>query len=146
MILLAFATPFVAGWGPLPDRVPLHYRLDGTPDGWGAHVTIHLLFAVAAIVSAGLLALTRVPHHYNYPIAITAENAEEQYRLARRLLLLLANVIPALFLYANLGTWRVATGLQSGLSPMFISFAVPAILTLVAGYFIAARRLATRKG
>lgn len=140
VILVAFVTPWIVGWGPLPDRVPMHYDAGGTVDRWGGRGSVYLLVAVAALTSFALLALTRIPNHYNYPFGITEENAERQYRMARRLVLLMANAVPSIFLYIYLATWRVATGHQPGLSPLFIVLAVGSVFALVLWYLIAAHR------
>ena len=53
-ILLSFALPIAAGWGPLPERVPLHYDADGTPDGWGTRGTTNLIVAIGMLTSISM--------------------------------------------------------------------------------------------
>jgi hypothetical protein len=140
LVLAGFLAPWVAGWGPLPERVPMHYGADGRVDRWGGAASIHLLAFVALVDTVGLLLLARVPHVYNYPFAITEANAAMQYRLARRLLLVVAILTNAMFLYIDLMTWRVALGFEEGLSPWFLFVVLTAIFVSLGWYFNAAWR------
>lgn len=140
VLLCGFTIPFLAGWAPLPERVPLHYGASGKADRWGGPGAAHLLVVVAVVTHVFVLVLTRYHHLFNYPVEITAENAQVQYRLARQLLFAVANVVTAIFLYVYLATWRVAAGLQQGLSPWFLLIALGAVLATIGWYLMAARR------
>ena len=84
--LLLAVLPIVKFWAVLPARIPIHFGLGGLPDAWADKVTIWMMPAVAAIIFAVLTAVSRYPHTFNYPIAITSENARRQYLLGRGLL------------------------------------------------------------
>ena len=140
VVLCGFAIPFLTGWAPLPERVPLHYGVNGKVDRWGGPGAIHLLVVVAVATHAFVLVLTRFPQLFNYPVEITAENAQLQFRLARRLMFAVADVVTAIFLYIYLATWRIAAGLQQGLSPWFLPIALGAVLATIGWYLAAARR------
>lgn len=141
LLLVGFLTPIAAGWGPLPDRVPLHYGVDGRVDRWGGAAAIHVLAGLALVVTVGLLLLARVPHVYNYPFEIIEANAAAQYRLARRLLLVIVILTNAMFLYINLMTWRVALGFRAGLSPWVLLAELAAVVLALAWYLTAASRV-----
>jgi hypothetical protein len=57
-----------------------------------------VVFVLGLVVFGALVLLTRVPHAYNYPWPITVENAERQYRTARRMVLAIQTVMTGLFL------------------------------------------------
>ena len=84
-ILLAVLL-IVQFWAVLPDRIPVHFGLEGLADAWGDKLTIWIVPAVAAIIFAVLTAVSRYPHTFNYPVPITSENARRQYLLGRGLL------------------------------------------------------------
>ncbi|MFN0157824.1 MAG: DUF1648 domain-containing protein [Bacteroidota bacterium] len=86
LVLIAPLLYIIAIWADLPETVPMHFRFDGTPDGWGSKYSIFLLIGVECIVYVGLTVLARFPHIYSYPWPITAENAQRQYTLARTLI------------------------------------------------------------
>ena len=73
-------------WPGLPVLVPLHFNAAGKVDGWGAKSTVWLLPVVGVVLALFLTVLSRFSHTFNYPCAITPENAEPQYRMARLLL------------------------------------------------------------
>lgn len=136
--LLALLLIVLFSWKLMPARVPIHYGLSGAPDAWGARELALVLPALAVLLYALLTAVAAVPHTFNYPWPITPQNAERQYRLARRMLLVLKNLIVLIFIVVFVKTWRTAVGTQTGLTPWFL----PVVLLLVAGvigwYFRAA--------
>ncbi|MHB9149410.1 MAG: DUF1648 domain-containing protein [Thermoleophilia bacterium] len=81
-----------AAWTSLPARVPLHFAVDGTPDGWGDRWTVWVLPAVAVVMNIGPAVLERYPRIYNYPVRITEANAARQYGLAVGLITLLRTI------------------------------------------------------
>jgi hypothetical protein len=99
-----------------------------------------MLFAITAIIDLGLLLLARVPHLYNYAVEITEANAPRQFLLARRLILSMANVTTAVFLYVYLATWRVAAGAADGLSPLFVFVVIAALVVVLAAYLTSSFR------
>lgn len=77
----------VQAWDRLPDRLPIHFGLSGRPDGWAGKWAIGLLPVVGVVLMGLLGGVDRFPQTWNYPVAITEENAGVQYQLARSLLL-----------------------------------------------------------
>jgi hypothetical protein len=76
----------VQSWDGLGDRIPVHFGFSGQPDAWGDKAAIWILPAVAAFFDVMWAVLANYPHTFNYPVAITQENARVQYQLARSLL------------------------------------------------------------
>lgn len=67
----------------MPERVPVHFDVMGNPDGFASSVNFfkqNMFFTcVNLIVWIVLSFLRKIPHYYNWPSKITAENAEKQY-------------------------------------------------------------------
>lgn len=137
-LLLLGAVPAV--WSRLPDRVPTHFGFTGQPDAWGAKGTLLLLPLIGWVMYLSLLALTRVPHLYNYPVPITPENAEVQYRLARRLVLALAAVVVWLFLAIFAGSALVAFGKEGALPAGLLTAGIAAPFLVTLWYLVASVR------
>lgn len=134
----ALVALLLGGESLLPDRVPLHFDAAGQPNRWGAPGEL-LLVPVVGLVLYGLLTLfARVPHHYNYPWEITAENAPRQYALARRLVFTLRAAVVWIFVALLWGTGRVATGSSSSLGPWFLVVALSATLVPIVVYLLIA--------
>jgi uncharacterized membrane protein len=76
----------IRAWFVLPETIPTHFDLTGKANGWGNKSIIWLFPILGAIVYVGFTILRRYPHTFNYPVAITAENAAKQYQIAISLL------------------------------------------------------------
>ena len=129
------------GWKVLPEEVPVHYRLDGTPDRMGGkgHLIVQALLGLG--MWYGLQALARVPHVFNYPVDVTVENADAFYRSGRRLVLSVGATSSALFAAMVFSAVQRAQGL-----PDFgvIFWAIGAMVAVIVGGLVQAQGLAKR--
>lgn len=100
----------------LPELIPIHFGLDGRPDGFGPKVMIWLLPGIGGFSFVGMKILCRYPRLFNYPVKITTENARRQYRLAVRLIRILTATQLWLFCYLTNTIIEVALGLQDELN------------------------------
>jgi hypothetical protein len=82
----------------------------------------------------------RFPHRFNYAWPITAQNAESQYRLARRLPNWLKVEVIWMFLFLEWMTIWVALGRATGLSIVFLPIVLIMILSTIGIYFYQAYR------
>jgi uncharacterized membrane protein len=115
LILLGFGLA-AAHYPDLPDRIPTHFNLWGNPDSYGSKTGIFVLPALNLLIVAGLLYLMRFPHKINYLTPITAENAENEYRKGRILLLAVGFVVGILLVFLNWNIIRVGLSESAGLS------------------------------
>jgi hypothetical protein len=115
-------------WSALPEMVPSHFDIHGRIDAVGRKELLLVLPAIAIAVYFGFLLLRRIPHHFNYPFAITSANAERQYALACGLLSFLGCVVPACFGYLYVHIAAIAGG---GAEPRLDPWFLPVFLTLV---------------
>jgi len=88
-------------YSSLPARIPVHYNMEGVIDRYGGKETIFLLPVIGILLVLFLRMLNKVPHIFNYPVKLTAENAAQQYRIATRLLRVIQLGIVVLFLIIN---------------------------------------------
>jgi len=70
----------------LPDTIPTHFGVDGSPNDWGPKWTTLVLFGVFLAMMAGVDALSRRPRLFNYHREVTSENAQRLYREGERLM------------------------------------------------------------
>lgn len=83
----------------LPDTIPVHFDGSGNADGYGGKGTIWVIPIIVALIAIGFSYLERIPHHFNYSITVTPDNAEKQYRIGIRLLQYMKLIIAWSFLY-----------------------------------------------
>lgn len=92
----------VAGWvlllyPAMPQTVPTHFDVTGTPDAWGDKSSVLALVAVSVVLPAALGWLSTKPRWFNLPVPITEENAQRLYREGERMLVWMMVPIVALF-------------------------------------------------
>jgi uncharacterized membrane protein len=138
-VVVLVAVP-VLNYSSLPGEIPQHFNLRGEADGWGDKSTLILMPVMGAILYVGLTVLSRFPHVYNYPWAITEGNARRQYSISRQMIAVLKLVIVAGFAYITWSTIRVAVGRQNGLNSFFAVFQAPLILGVIAFYLFKGSR------
>ena len=127
LILLALWTLTINHYSALPDTIPTHFNAAGEADGFGSKVSIIALPVIASVLFIGLTLLNRYPHSFNYPTAITQDNALRQYTLATRMLRYLKLVLLLVFGGIEFMTIQNATGKAAGLGVWFL----PLTLVLV---------------
>ncbi len=138
---LAVAAYLVAtNFAALPETIPIHFSLDGRPDGWGGRATVIIAPIVMLVVYIGLGVLWRYPHIFNYPWPITAENAPAQYRLSRRVIAVLKVLIAWLGAYIVYTQIQGARGVPQPLSPWFLPVFLVAVFGTIGGHLALARR------
>ncbi len=114
-------------YSSLPDTIPTHFNAAGEVDGFGSKASIIGLPVIASLLFIGLTVLNRYPHIFNYPTAITQDNALRQYTLATRMLRYLKLVLALVFGGIELMTIQHATGKAAGPGTWFL----PLTLVLV---------------
>lgn len=118
----------------LPDRIPRHYDASGQVTAYGAKGMIWLMPIMGLITYAGLFFLNKVPHIFNYPTAITPENAEKQYRGATRMMRTLNLAIVFIFLYLTYSTIQTSLGVQEGVGEFFMGVAMGLLTAIIVIY------------
>ncbi|GIK41481.1 MAG: hypothetical protein BroJett011_53140 [Chloroflexota bacterium] len=122
-------------WFDLPALVPTHFGPSGHADAWGDKRSILILPVMSIMLYLMLTVANRYPHKFNYLWPITAQNAREQYRLARLLLAWLKAEMIILFTFLEWMTIRVALGQAAGLGSIFLPIVLGVIFGTVGIYF-----------
>jgi len=104
----------------LPDQIPIHFGIDGTPDGWGEKWMLLLLLGITVGLYALMKFITTIgADKYNYPVTITPQNKEKQYQLSRQLIFMMNAGIMVLFLIITWAIIQTAKGNWNGLGYWF---------------------------
>ena len=131
--LLLAAVVWVAVWWPhLPDRVPIHFNLQGEADGFAAKGSMWGLLAVGVFLYALLTAVTRLPASLlNWPVEPRPETAAAMARASRYLMRGVKVLLMGVWLHLTVGVTAVGMGWWVGLTPWFDLW----IVALLAGVF-----------
>ncbi|MFK7807001.1 MAG: DUF1648 domain-containing protein [Saprospiraceae bacterium] len=133
-VIVLLALP-VMHYSELPGSLPRHYDANGVPDAFGGKGIIWTLPIIGVVMYFGLLIINRFPHTFNYPKKVTAENAEQLYKITTRLMRTMNAIIIWAITYITFATIQTALGYQNGLSVFF----APGLVFLViaaSGYFL----------
>ena len=120
IILLALWTLTICHYSTLPETIPTHYNTAVKADGFGSKASIIGLPVIATLLFIGLTVLNRYTHIFNYPTAITQDNALRLYTLATRMLRYLKLVLVTIFGGITFKTIQTASGESSGLGGWFL--------------------------
>ena len=119
-ILLLLWAYVINEFGDLPDTIPTHFNAAGEVDDYGSKSTIFILPAVVTGVYLLLFMLQFFPNRFNYPIkAITASNAEFQYRNSLTMMRVLKIGIGFFFLLTTHEIIRIVKGKEQFMGPYF---------------------------
>lgn len=85
-ILSAMWIVVIITYARMPESIPIHYNAEGVIDGYGNRSSIWGLLLTGSVLFIGMTLLNRFPHIFNYPTAITKENALRQYTIATKMM------------------------------------------------------------
>lgn len=74
VLLIGMTVWVVCCYPSLPDRIPIHYGIDGVIDGYGAKSMIWLLLGFMWFPACLLSVVERFPRYWNFPFKVTKEN------------------------------------------------------------------------
>lgn len=123
----------IVSYDKLPETIVTHFGAAGKPDGWGNRSSIIMLPAIQSTLCILMIITLKFPHYFNFPINITEENAERQYKNARNMMLLIVLEISLVFSYIEWRSIQVAMGKVVGLGIWFLPVFLICIFSTV-GY------------
>lgn len=131
-LLLTLWVIVLISYYTLPERIPIHFNFAGEVDGWSEKQMIFFHPALATSIMIVLTLISRYPHTFNYPVQITPENAERNYRLGVRVIKFVRVATILLFIYAAVSTIWVANKDERTISPitLYIFLAVMAVIII----------------
>lgn len=84
-----------------PLQVPVHYALDGKPDGWGSPMICVFITALSVAMVCLFLFFKKHPQKMSYPFKITTQNKEKAYAIGIQLISSLNFLQTLMFAYIN---------------------------------------------
>ncbi len=125
-------------FGKLPQTIPIHFNISGEADGFGSKYTLIIFPVIATFLHTLFFFIKKSPHIYNYPVKITEQNAEYQYKIAINLIHMVRISVIGLLSVLEWQMVEVSLGNQKDLGIMVL----PVFLLLLFGstivYFIKA--------
>ena len=126
----------ILSFSDLPESIPTHFNGAGEADGFGGKNNIFVLPIIGTILFFGMTMLNKNPHIFNYPKAITNENALRQYSNATRMIRVLKLIIVFVFGLILVMTLQNTNGNADGLGTWFLPltiglFIIPTLYFLI---------------
>ncbi|WP_417291423.1 DUF1648 domain-containing protein [Corallibacter sp.] len=103
-------------YNSLPAQVPVHFNFSGEVTNYAEKNSIWFLTILGFVLTFGMYKLMQYPHQFNYPVKITPENAEKQYKSAIKMMTYMNIGVASLFLIINYEIVRVSINSESGFS------------------------------
>ena len=131
--IVALFAGVAMNWGTLPERVPVHFGMAGTPDRWSDPGSLILLPIVTVLLTGLLTVVGMFPQAWNLPAKVTAENQDRVFAAGAEMLSCLKAQLGCLFFWINWRTIAVARGGATGLGPL-VPIAIPVVFVTMAYY------------
>ena len=123
VLLIGMTVWVVCCYPSLPDRIPIHYGIDGVIDGYGAKSMIWLLLGFMWFPACLLSVIEQFPRYWNVPFKVTKENHVRLMALTWHFLGTIKLLVVCLFAYL------VAKSMQGGnLSAYFTPIVMTALI------------------
>ena len=138
---LAWIAWLIGIYPELPDRIPIHFNAAGEADGWGKRGMIWTLPLIALFTVGLVLSVPYFNQKYvNYPVKITEENQEKQYRLMVLFLNGMAIIVFGIMWYISYVSVQTSMG-RAALPMVYIWLFMGALFGWMVWYMIRARKL-----
>lgn len=124
-------------YGQLPAEVPIHYGAGGQPDSYGPKLLLWGLPVINLAIFYGLEAAVSNTNfrYFNYPVAITEENASRQHEVALRLVAVTRLIVCLIISFIAYSSVTTALA-REGMINMWIIGGFMALLFGSIAYFI----------
>ena len=105
----------------LSERIPIHFNLSGEPDGFGDKSAVWAAPIIGLLIYWGMNLITSKikPWNFNYPVKVTAENAEILYKMGNRMIAIPNFGMAFLFLLITLHIIVTSKGFEQYTSWLF---------------------------
>jgi len=113
-VALLFGVAFYY-YGELPEKIPTHFNFKGEPDAWGDRSSIWTMPLLGIILFLFLFFINKFPHQFNFPMKITKENAQKEYRKVTRTMRFVNLGMVLMFLFITWKSIQTALGNTEGL-------------------------------
>lgn len=127
VLLIGSVLNVVSVIGHLPDTIPCHFTIDGTPDGYGSKHLLWIIVVISFALYMGFTGLTRYPEFYS--TTITKKDKEGQIKLTQKTLRTIKPIILFVFLVINVMMTQSAQLKSTGFIPYLVPFILVAVFT-----------------
>lgn len=86
-------------WTSIPQVIPIHFGINGQPDGYGGKGNILVLLFVCAGVYGLISFCQRFPQTWNIPVKITEQNREKVYSIVKTVIIALKLEVTVILAY-----------------------------------------------
>ncbi len=115
----------------LPATIPVHFGIDGKPNGWGGKYTIFFIPLINFALVCFMASVRKHPFSYlNLPIKVSNNNVEERVKLGKQLLDLICVAISILFFFVEL---HIVKSSQNPISSNGLFFVIISIVAAILG-------------
>ena len=98
LMIFAYVVYLQAAWSSLPERVPIHFNLQGIPDRYGKKG-----FLFFEPILGLMMVCEHIPQDWcNFPVEVTEENKEQLYEIGIKMVSMLKLTAVAVCLYAGI--------------------------------------------
>ena len=105
--LLIGITAWVAcRYAAMPDKIPIHFGVDGVIDGYGGKSMIWCLLAIMWVLVIVMSVTELFPRHWNVPFKVTKENHSRMMTLTWHLISTTKLLVASLFAYLIIMSMR----------------------------------------
>ena len=120
----------------LPAIIPIHFGIDGKPNGWGEKYTIFFIPLINLALVGFMASVRKNPFSYlNLPIKASNNNLEERVNLGRQYLDLVTVFISTIFFFIELNIVKTSQNpILGGGIFIVVLILIAAILGLAAYY------------
>jgi uncharacterized membrane protein len=143
-------------WNSLPDKIPTHFGISGTPDAWSSKSPLALLMIplIGLAIFALLSVLYKYPQYSSWPTTLILMTIEENKRekifhVYREMMAFTLFAISLMFAYIQFTILATANGRANGVDPLIMAAFLAVIITLLiyinVRMFITIRRLVKKQ-
>lgn len=118
-MLVAMAAYTALMYQELPKTIATHFDLHGVANGYGNRSSLAILVMVGFVMWLMFTLLLKIPHHWNYIVKITEENAERQYAMGMTFMRIMCFQILGMFAFLQ---WDIIQGALTNQTHAGIAF------------------------
>ncbi|PKF74760.1 DUF1648 domain-containing protein [Chryseobacterium sp. PMSZPI] len=96
----------IKNYNDLPQRIPVHFDLEGKPDRFGSKIYAFLMPLLGILMYLLFMFITKHPEDSNFPVEITEQNQEAQFLIMKIALRILFILLAMIFLNIQDYTFR----------------------------------------
>ncbi|MEY8848915.1 DUF1648 domain-containing protein [Psychroserpens sp. XS_ASV72] len=125
-------------YSELPEIIPSHFNAKGKVDGYSEKILIWLVPIIAMVLFIGMFIINKYPHHHNYMVNITEDNALKNYRFSTRIIRFTNLFVMLTFAFIAYSMIQAANGqsiaIGSWVLPIIIGFTIILPIVIFVNY------------